>query len=269
MPQNIHPSAIIHPNAKIADNVTISPYVVIGDDVQIGEGTFIGPFCVFENCTVGKNNDFVASSFIGVKPQDLSYKGEHTRVVMGDRNKVREGVTVHRSTDINVPTKVGNDCLLMAQAHVAHDVQMGNGIILVNSAGVAGHIIIEDRAIISGLCGLHQFVRVGTFAMLSGLSGLPQDLPPYCIAAGQRAQLVGLNLVGLKRAGFKLETVRSIKNTYKILFMSNLNMTDAIAEARKQENLTPEAKHMIDFCAESKRGVITARMKSADTEDED
>jgi len=266
---NIHPTAIINKNAKIADNVTISPYVVIGDDVEIGEGTYVGPFCVFENCTVGKNNEFVANSFIGVKPQDLSYKGEHTRVVMGDRNKVREGVTVHRSTDLNVPTKIGNDCLLMAQSHVAHDVQIGDGVILVNSAGVAGHIIIEDRAIISGLCGLHQFVRVGTFAMLSGMSGLPQDLPPYCIASGARGKLVGLNIIGLKRAGFKLDTIRSLKNTYKILFMEDLNMSDAIIEARKQDNLTPEAKHMIDFCAESKRGVITARMKSSDENEEE
>ena len=266
---NIHPTAVIHPNAKIADNVTISPYVVIGDDVEIGSGTKIGPFCVFENCTIGKDNEFIASSFIGVKPQDLSYKDEHTRVVMGDRNKIREGVTVHRSTDVNVPTRVGNDCLLMAQAHVAHDVQICNGVILVNSAGVAGHIIIEDRAIISGLSALHQFVRVGTFAMLSGLGGLPQDLPPYCIASGTRAKLVGLNLVGLKRAGFKLDTVRSIKNTYKILFLSGLNMSDAIVKARAQEGLTKEAEHMINFCAESKRGVITARMKSsADDDDE-
>lgn len=268
MSANIHPTAVIHPNAKIADGVTISPYVIIGDDVQVGSGTKIGPFCVLENCTVGENNEFISHASIGVKPQDLSYRDEHTRVVIGDRNKIREGVTVHRSTDLEIPTRVGNDCLLMAQAHIAHDVQVGNGVIVVNSAGVAGHVIIEDRAIISGLSAIHQFVRVGTFAMLSGLGGLPQDLPPYCIASGTRAKLVGLNLVGLKRAGFKLETVRSIKNTYKILFLSGLNMSDAIVKARGQENLTKEAEHMINFCANSKRGVITARMKSGSDDDE-
>lgn len=266
---SIHPTAVIHPNARIAAGVTIAPYVVIGDDVQIGAGTKIGPFCVFENCTIGENNEFISTCSIGVKPQDLSYKDEPTRVVMGDRNKVREGVTVHRSTDVNVPTKVGNDCLLMAQAHVAHDVQLGNGIILVNSVGVAGHVVIEDRAIISGLSGIHQFVRVGTFAMLAGGSALVQDLPPYCIAQGNRARLVGLNLVGLKRAGFKLETIRSIKNTYKILFMSGLNVSDAIIKARAQENLTPEAKHMIDFCANSPRGVAAARMRTASSDEDD
>lgn len=261
MPAKIHPTAIIDPGAKIADGAEIAPYAIIGPDVQIGEGTKVGPFCVLENCTIGKNNEFIASSFIGVKPQDLSYKDEHTRVEIGDGNKIRECVTIHRSTDVNVPTRVGNNCLLMANAHVAHDCQLGNRIILVNSCGVAGHVVIHDGAILSGLSALHQFVRVGSLAMLSGGGMLTQDLPPFCIAEGNRAKLIGLNIVGLRRAGFSASQVKAIKDTYKILFLSNLNMSDAVKKAKEQKDITKEASYMIQFCEESKRGVITARLK--------
>ena len=165
---NIHPTAVVDPSAKIDPSTVIGPYVVIGKDVTLGKNNHIGPFCVIENTTMGDDNDLVASAFIGVKPQDLSYKEEPTRVTIGNGNKIRECVTIHRSTDINVPTSVGNNCLLMANSHVAHDCHLGSNIIVANSTAIAGHITIEDRAVISGLIGIHQFSRIGTMAMISG-----------------------------------------------------------------------------------------------------
>ncbi|MDR0292366.1 MAG: acyl-ACP--UDP-N-acetylglucosamine O-acyltransferase [Elusimicrobium sp.] len=268
MALTIHPSAIIDKTAVLEDGVEVGPFVVIGPKTKIGSGTKIGPHCVIEHCEMGKNNELIASSFIGVKPQDLSYSGAPSMVVMGDNNKIRECVTIHRSGSVEHPTKIGSNCLLMANAHVAHDCVIGSGVILVNSTGLAGHVLVEDRAIISGLVGAHQFCRVGTFAMVSGATGIHKDIAPYCIAQGYRAGLVGLNLIGLRRAGMTRETIKSIKDTYKILFMSDLNMSDALPKAQAQAN-TPEAKHMVEFCKNTKRGMAKARMRmSAEEADE-
>ena len=197
---NIHPTAIIDPSAKIDPSTHIGPYSIIGANVVIGKENQIGPYCVIENTTMDKNR-IIASAFIGVAPQDLSYKGEDTRVVMGDGNQIRECVTIHRSTKLDIPTSIGNNCLLMANSHVAHDCHLGNNIIVANCTGIAGHVIVEDRVVMSGMVGVHQFVRVGTMAMLSGGAMVPLDIPPYCIAQGERARLVGLNIVGMRRAG--------------------------------------------------------------------
>ena len=172
---NIHPTAIIHPSAKIDPSTVVGPYAVIGEDVQIGKNNHIGPFCVIENTTMGDNNELIASCFVGVKPQDLSYKGEHTRVVMGNGNKIRECVTIHRSTFVDKPTTLGDNNLLMANSHLAHDVHMGNNCIIANSTGIAGHVIVEDRVVMSGMVGVHQFSRVGTMAMISGGAMIPVD----------------------------------------------------------------------------------------------
>ena len=229
---NIHPTAIIDPSAKIDPSTLIGPYTVIGKGVIIGKNNKIGPFCVIENTTMGNGNDIIASAFIGVKPQDLSYKDEPTRVQMGDYNQIRECVTIHRSTNLDKPTIIGNYCLLMANSHVAHDCRLGDHIIVANSTGIAGHVQVEDRVVMSGMVGIHQFVRVGTMAMLSGGAMLPLDIPPYCIAQGQRARLVGLNLVGMRRGGLTRETIMEIKRAYKALFRSGKRLQDAMA-ARK------------------------------------
>ncbi|MGN1057892.1 MAG: acyl-ACP--UDP-N-acetylglucosamine O-acyltransferase [Candidatus Avelusimicrobium sp.] len=257
---NIHPTAIIDPSAKIDPSTVVGPYTVIGADVVIGKNNRIGPFCVIENTTMGDGNDIIASAFIGVKPQDLSYKDEPTRVTMGNGNKIRECVTIHRSTDLNSPTSIGNNCLLMANAHIAHDCHLGNNIIIANSTGVAGHVIVEDRVVMSGMVGIHQFVRVGTMAMLSGGAMLPLDIPPFCIAQGQRARLVGLNIVGMRRAGLARETIMEIKRAYKILFRSNKRLLEACAEL-EAKNPCAEVQHLIDFCKASKRGVAQAKRK--------
>ena len=257
---NIHPTAIIDPTAKIDPSTHIGPYTVIGANVQIGKNNKIGPICVIENTTMGDGNDIIASAFIGVKPQDLSYKDEPTRVTMGDGNQIRECVTIHRSTKLDVPTKIGNYCLLMANSHVAHDCQLGDHIIVANSTGIAGHVVVEDPVVMSGMVGIHQFVRVGTMAMLSGGAMLPLDVPPYCIAQGERARLVGLNLVGMRRGGLTRETIMEIKRAYKFLFRSGKRLQDAVAELEATHPCR-EVQHMIDFCKTSPRGVAAAKHK--------
>lgn len=264
---NIHPTAIIDPAAKIDPSTVVGPYTVIGADVVIGKNNHIGPYCIIENTTMGDNNDIIASAFIGVKPQDLSYKDEPTRVTMGNGNQIRECVTIHRSTDLDSPTSIGNNCLLMANAHVAHDCHLGNNIIIANSTGVAGHVIVEDRVVMSGMVGIHQFVRVGTMAMLSGGAMLPLDIPPYCIAQGERARLVGLNIVGMRRAGLARETIMQIRRAYKFLFRSGKRLEEACAELEATKPCA-EVQHMIDFCKASKRGVAAAKRKVNENDDE-
>lgn len=260
---NIHPSAIIDPSAKIGKNVQIGPFVIIGKNTEIGEGTKIGPFCVIENTKMGKNNDLIGSAYIGVKPQDLSYNGLDSRVIIGDNNQIRENVTVHRATSLETPTTIGNNCLLMANAHVAHDCVLGNNIILVNNCGVAGHVHIANNVILSGMTAVHQFVRIGRFSMLSGLSGLTLDMPPFCRATGPRAKLVGLNTVGLRRAGFSREQISTIKTAYKKLFLDTAHTMKETLDILEKENPTPEVKELIDFCRGTKRGIMNARMRKA------
>lgn len=264
---NIHPTCVVDPSAQIDPSTVIGPYTVIGKDVVIGKNNKIGPYCVIENTTMGDNNELIASSFIGVKPQDLKYKDEPTRVVMGNGNQIRECVTIHRSTDLNVPTTIGNNCLLMANAHIAHDCHLGNNIIIANCTAVAGHITIEDRAVISGLIGIHQFSRIGTMAMLSGGTMVHQDVPPYCIAQGSRARLVGINLIGLQRNGLSKETILAIRRAYKALFRSGKMLSEALAEL-EATHPCPEVQHMIDFCKNSPRGVIAAKRSLREHDDE-
>lgn len=265
----IHPSAIIDPSAKLGKNVQVGPYAIIGKNVEIGEGTKIGPFCVIENTKMGKNNDLIGSAFIGVKPQDLSYNGLDSRVVIGDNNQIRENVTVHRATSLETPTTIGNNCLLMANSHVAHDCVLGNNIILVNNCGVAGHVHIANNAILSGMTAVHQFVRIGRFSMLSGLSGLTLDMPPFCRATGTRAKLVGLNTVGLRRAGWTREQISAVKNAYKKLFLDTTHTMKETLDILEKDNPTPEVKELIDFCRNTKRGIMNARMRKAISGGED
>jgi acyl-[acyl-carrier-protein]--UDP-N-acetylglucosamine O-acyltransferase len=268
LPAKIHPTAIVDSTAKIGENVSIGPYSIIGKNVTIGDNTAIGPYCYIENTIMGKGNEVIASAFIGVKPQDLSYDGVESMVVIGDNNKIRECVTIHRSSFIDKPTTIGNSCLLMANAHVAHDCQLADKIIMVNNSAIAGHVTIEKGAILSGMVAAHQFVRIGEYAMISGLSGIPLDIPPYCRAVGGRAKLVGLNTVGLRRAGFTRDTIKNIKDAYKQLFLSTDIMHDSI-EKIKASNPCPEVLHLVTFCENTKRGITAARMKSSKHSDDE
>lgn len=259
----IHPTAIIDPSAKIDPTTYIGPYTVVGKNVTMGKNNHIGPFCLIENTEMGDGNEVIAHASIGVKPQDLSYDGMESMVVIGNGNKIRECVTIHRSTKLDVPTHIGNNCLLMANAHIAHDCQLGSNIILANSTGIAGHVQLADRVISSGMVGVHQFVRVGKLAMLSGGAMLPLDVPPYCTAQGQRARLVGLNVIGMRRAGMSRDEIMAVKRAFKVLFRSKMMLAEAIAKLEAENPIAP-VKEMLEFCKNSKRGIASAKRKLTD-----
>ncbi|MEI7481933.1 MAG: acyl-ACP--UDP-N-acetylglucosamine O-acyltransferase [Elusimicrobiota bacterium] len=263
MSTKIHPTAIVHPSAQLDKDVEIGPYAVLGENVKIGAGTSVGPHSIIEFSEIGKNNQFTGHAFIGMPPQDYKYHGEPTRLVMGDNNIVREGVSLHRGSPVTAITTIGSGCMFMCNSHVGHDCHIGSNIIMVNSAVAAGHVTIEDKAIISGLVAIHQFTRVGSLAMLSGGSMANQDIVPYCTARGDRARPVCLNLVGLKRNGVTLESIKSVKHAFKTLFFGGYLMKDAIARL-KSEKLSPEAAHMVEFCENSKRGVARPRRSAAE-----
>lgn len=221
MTQKIHPTAVISATAKLGSNVEIGAYSIIGDDVKIGEGTIIKSHVVIEGDTViGKNNVIFPFAVIGVAPQDLKFKGEKARVVIGDNNKIREHVTIHLGTqDGAMVTTIGSNCLLMVGVHVAHDCVVGNNVIMANNATLAGHVEVGDHVVIGGLSAVHQFVRIGAGAMIGGMSGVESDVIPNGLVMGERASLAGLNLVGLKRRGISREEIHALRNFFKQLFL--------------------------------------------------
>jgi len=253
----IHPTAIIHPSAQLAEDVEVGPYSVIGERVTVGKGTVIGPHVVIEGITtIGENCRIFQFASVGAVPQSFKYKGEDTRVVIGDGNIIREFVTIHRGTfERRGQTQVGNNNFIMAYSHIAHDCQLGNGVIMANAATLAGHIDIEDYSIIGGLSAIHQYVRIGCYAFLGGATAVTMDIPPYVSAAGNRAKLYGLNIVGLKRHGFNPETIRKLKRAYRIVFRSGLNMKEALAQIENEGLDGAEVEHFISFIRTSKRGI--------------
>jgi UDP-N-acetylglucosamine acyltransferase len=262
----IHPTAVVDPAAKLHPSVKIGPYAVIGEDVVIGEGSVVGAHAHVEFTHMGKGNRLLPGCFVGGPPQDLKYGGERTRLVMGDNNTVREAVTLNRGTAAHGETRIGNNCLFMAYAHVAHDCVIGDNVVIVNCVGIAGHVEIGDFTVVGGLAGIHQFTKIGRFCMLGGGAKVNKDIPPFCLAQGDRATLRGLNLLGLRRAGFPRETVTAIKDAYKTLFMSGLTQKDALAKIRDREQPAPVLE-LVDFIERSKRGVT--RPASGAAEDEE
>lgn len=253
----IHPTAIVHPGARIAEDVEIGPYSIIGEHVSIGAGTWIGPHVVIEGWTeIGRENRIFQFASVGAVPQDLKYHGEKTFLRLGDRNLVREFVTLHRGTEGGGgETVIGNDSLLMAYAHVAHDCRVGNRVILANGATLAGHVIVDDHARLSALCAVHQFTRIGAHTMISGGSMVTQDIPPYVMAQGDRAQPVGINAVGLQRSGYSEEAIRAVKQAYKIVFRSGLRLEEALNKIEQELGRGAELAPFIDFIRSSERGI--------------
>ena len=253
----IHPTAILHPNARISEGVEIGPYSVIGEHVSIGKDTKIASHVLIEGwTTIGERNRIFSFSSVGTAPQDIGYKNEETYLVVGNDNVIRECATVHRATTkADRKTEIGNGNYLMAYSHVAHDCKLGNSIIMANSAGLAGHITIEDHAILGGIVGVHQHVRIGAYAMIGGQSAIVQDIPPYVSAAGNRAQLYGLNTIGLKRRGFSDQTINNLKKAYKIIFRSGFTIEDAFTRAIDEFPDSREVRYFVDFMRKSKRGV--------------
>jgi UDP-N-acetylglucosamine acyltransferase len=254
---NIHPTAIISPDATLAEDVEVGPYSIIGPSVNIGKGTKIGPHAVIESHTdIGDYCHILQFTSIGATPQDLKYRGEETRVVIGNHNTIREFVTIHRATtaDIGV-TIMGDYNLIMAYCHIAHNCKLGDHVIMVNAANLAGHIHVEDYAIIGGLTGVHQFTRIGAHCIIGGASAVSMDIPPFVKAAGNKAKLYGLNTIGLKRRGFTDETIQALKEAYRIIFRSSLLLAKAIEKVESDVADLPEVRHFLDFIKNSPRGV--------------
>jgi len=250
----IHSTAVIHPKAQLDSTVLVGPYVVIDEFVTLGAHCRIGPHVYLTGITeVGAHNQFHAGCVIGDAPQDLKYKGEATRLRIGEHNVFREHVTVHRSNKPSEETVLGSNNFLMAHSHVGHNVVMGDHVIMANGALLGGHVTVADRAFISGNCLVHQFVRIGTLALMQGGSAISKDLPPFTVARGDNG-ICGLNAIGLRRAGFTSEERLELKQLYHALFRSGQNLRNACAVAQKQFS-SPAARTLLDFMAATRRGV--------------
>ena len=253
---NIHNTAIISKDASIAEDALVGPYSIINGSVNIGSGTSIGAHCVIEEfVNIGKNCQFSPGAVIGGVSQDKKFKGGKSYVEIGDNNIIREYVTVNRSSKENGRTIIGNDNLIMAYSHVAHDCVVGNNVVIANSAAIAGHVTIEDNVILGGLCGIHQFVRIGKFSILGGCSKAVKDIVPFAIADGNPARIYGLNSIGLDRAGFSEEAKSVLKKAFKLLFLKKLNISNALKKIQKDLPSTKELTELISFIHSSERGV--------------
>ncbi len=253
----IHPTAIVGSKAEIDPDVEIGPYTVIADNVSIGAGTVIGPHVIVDPyVAIGANCHIFQYASVGAEPQAIKFKGEKTFVTIGRGTTIREFATINRGTAFGTGvTEIGEDNLLMAYCHVAHDCQTGRGVILANNATLAGHIVIGDHVTVGGLVAIHQFVRIGDFAYVGGKSAVPKDIPPYVIAAGDRAKLHGLNRVGLKRYGFSESAVTALKKVYRIFFRFGLTLNEAIERAQAEVDHLPEVINFINFIKSSQRGI--------------
>jgi len=253
----IHETAIVHPKAEIDENVEIGAFSVIRENVTIGSGTKIGPHVVIDPFVdIGADCRIFQYAAIGAEPQALKFSGEETWVKIGRANIIREFVTIHRGTaEGGGVTAVGEENLIMAYSHIAHDCKLGKNIVLSNNATLGGHIIIGDHATVGGLVAIHQFVRVGDYAFIGGKSAVVKDIPPYMIAAGDRATLHGLNQVGLKRQGFTRDTLRMLKKAYRLIFRIGLTQNEAIERVAAEVEQIPEVASLIDFIKHSERGI--------------
>jgi len=253
----IHPSAIIDPSAQIETNVTIGPFVIIKSHACIGSNTTIGPYTTIEeDVTIGPDCQIFQYACIGGAPQDLKFHGEKTYLKIGRGSIIREFVTINKGTEFGGGiTEVGEQNYLMAYTHIAHDCKTGKGVILANNSTLAGHIEIGDYATIGGLVAIHQFVQIGDYAYIGGKSAVVKDIPPYVIAAGDRASLHGLNNVGLKRHKFQKTTLRQLKKAYRIFFRIGLTVKQASERVKAEVEPVPEVKNFINFIIESNRGV--------------
>jgi UDP-N-acetylglucosamine acyltransferase len=262
----IHPTAVIHPKAQLDPTTSVGPFAVIDEQVVVGPQCRIGPQVYLTGVTViGARNTFHAGCVIGDAPQDLKYRGEPTRLRVGEGNVFREHVTIHRSNKLTEDTVIGSDNLFMAHSHVGHNSQLGNQVILANGALLGGHVTVEDRAFISGNCLVHQFVRVGALALMQGGAAISKDLAPFTVARGDNA-ICGLNIIGLRRAGWSSDQRLELKRLYRFLFMSARPIRTAIVEARLQFT-SDTARLMLDFIANSKRGVCAHPAEWEDNEE--
>jgi len=265
MMADIHPTAIVEPGAVVAEGVTVGPYCVVGAEVELGTDVRLVSHVVVAGRTiVGPGTVIYPFASIGHPPQDLKFRGEPSRLTIGHNNTIREHVTMNPGTEGGgMETSVGDDCLFMVGAHVAHDCRIGSNVILANNATLGGHVVVGDFAILGGLAAVHQFVRIGPHAMIGGMSGVEQDVIPYGLVTGERASLTGLNLIGLKRRGFERDEIDSLRNAYRFLFQAEGTLAERVARVA---GLFPDSRAVEDVTAfierESSRGIC--RPKSGD-----
>ena len=254
----IHPTAIVDPRAKLAAGVRVGPYTVIDGDVEVGEGTTIGAHCVLTgHTTIGRDNRIFHFCSIGEANQDKKYRGEPTRLAIGDRNTIREYCSLNRGTaQDRGETTVGNDNWIMAYCHIAHDCVVGDHTVFANNATLAGHVWIGDHTVLGGFTGVHQFVKVGAHVMAGVSSVVLQDIPPYVTVAGHPCAPHGINAEGLKRRGFTPEALSALKRAYKTLYKSGLTLAEAKAQLEQQAQAAPVVREIVDFLAASTRGIV-------------
>ncbi len=254
---NIHPTAVVSPKARIGNDCFIGPYSIVGDEVELGNSVRLESHCVIEGRTaVGEDTHVFPFVSIGLGPQDLKYKGEPSETKIGKRTTIREFVTIHRGTaGGGMLTQVGDDCLLMAQAHIAHDCSIGDGVIMANAATLAGHVVVEDGANIGAYSGVHQFCRVGQEAYIGGYSVVVKDALPFALTVGNHAKCYGLNITGMKRRGHPRTVIEQLHHAFHLLLSAKLNTTQAIDRIRDEIRESAQVAYLLRFIEESKRGV--------------
>ena len=251
------PLAYVHPQAKIARNVVVEPFTTISNNVTIGSGSWIGSnVTIMEGAVIGKNCRIFPGSVISAIPQDLKFNDEETTVVIGNNVTIRECVTINRGTSDRMRTEIGDNCLIMAYSHIAHDCHVGNNCIFSNNSTLAGHVTVGDNVVLAGMVAVHQFASVGSHAFVTGGSLVRKDVPPFVKAAREPLSYVGINSIGLRRRGFTSEKIREIQNIYRILFQKNYNNSQAIEIIEAEMEATPERDEIIQFIKNSHRGIM-------------
>jgi UDP-N-acetylglucosamine acyltransferase len=257
-PTDVHPSAVVSARARVGRDCYVGPYSIVGDEVELGDGVRLESHCVIDGrTTIGEGTRLFPFVSIGLAPQDLKYEGEASETRIGRRNQIREFVTIHKGTaGGGMLTQVGDDCLIMAQAHIAHDCILGNGVIMANAATLAGHVVIEDRGNIGAYSGIHQFCRVGQEAYVGGYSVVVKDALPFALTVGNHARCYGLNATGMKRRAYSQEIIEALHHAFHLLLSSKLNTSQALQKIREDITGVEEVDELVRFIETSKRGVI-------------
>jgi len=257
MNNNIHSTSLIDKNAILGNNIEVGPFSIIEEDVKIGDNTKIGPNALIrKHTTIGNDCNIFNSAVIGEIPMDLKFDGEKSELIIGDRTIIREFSTIHRGTKDRGVTKIGSDCLIMAYGHVAHDVIIGNNVIVSISVNIAGHVEVDDYAIIGGCTPVHQFCKIGKHAFIGGGRLILQDIPPYILATGEPLKYSGINSIGLRRRKFNLESRKTIKKVYSLIYQSDCNLSQAVDKIKSDFEKTDEVKTILKFIERSDRGLI-------------
>lgn len=255
MAPKIHPTAVVDPGAYLADTVVVGPHCVIHDDVHVGEGThLISHVCLMPGTRLGRRCVVYPGAVLAGEPQDHKFKGEKSLLVVGDHNIIRECVTLHRAVGEGAATRIGNDNMFMAYSHVGHNCEIGDNNTIASYVGLSGHVTVEDNTVFGGMVGVHQFCRIGRLAMLGGVSKVNQDVPPFMLADGVPARVIELNIIGLRRSGVPPASRSTLRQAYKLLYRSDLNLSQALARIEDELEMTEELEYLITFMRGTQRG---------------